>query len=174
MSSSFTVYDGTIVHAQGVLRTLFHLIEMAEQQPNPDALIDAKLHETMNPLKFQFFVITHLVERMLQMLAGREPVGSQDEVATYAGAKDLIQRLLTALAEVDKDTVERNGPVVTTMKLGLVELNKSGTEIITSMILPNLFFHLSTAYGILRKEGVILVKKDYLYSFLYQDILPIQ
>ncbi|KAJ5735674.1 uncharacterized protein N7483_000799 [Penicillium malachiteum] len=174
MSSSFTAYDGTIVHAQGALRTLFHLIEMAEQQPNADALIEARIHETMNPLKFQFFVITHLVERMLQMLAGREPVGSQDEVASYAGAKDLIQRLLTALDEADKDTVNRNGPVITTMKLGLVELTKSGTEITTTMIIPNIFFHVSTTYAILRKEGVPLLKKDYLYAFLHQGILPVQ
>ena len=49
-----------------------------------------------------------------------------------------------------------------TLKTGLFEAKMSGEDCLFGFILPNFYFHLTTAYGILRNQGVAIGKLDYL------------
>lgn len=164
---SYTLFNGTIEQAKGVLASMSHLIALAENQPNATALLSARLHETMKPLTFQFHITAYLIELMLARLTGREAISMEDNISSYAEAKERIQKLQQELNEADEETVNKLGPVSAPTKVGADKfVEKTGTEFASSIVVPNMFFHLSITYAILRQEGVPLQKQDFLYPFL--------
>ncbi|KAJ5672644.1 hypothetical protein N7507_001771 [Penicillium longicatenatum] len=163
----YTLYDGSIVQAKGAVASLIHLVELAEKQPNADAILTASLHPTMKGFTFQIFVVLWLSEMMLAKLTGREAASVENNITTYAEAKERLGALHKALSEADKDVVNKNGDVVGPVKMGPQDLGEhTAAYHATSVLLPNVYFHLTTAYGIMRKEGVPLEKPDYLKNFV--------
>ena len=163
----YTIYDGSIVQAKGAVASMLHLVELAEKQPNADAILTASLHPTMKPFTFQIFVVLWLTEIMLAKLTGREAASVENNITTYAEAKERLEALQKALSEADKDVVNSNGDKLGPVKMGARDLGEhTAAYHATSVLLPNIYFHLTTAYGIMRKEGVPLEKVDYLASFI--------
>jgi hypothetical protein len=77
-----------------------------------------------------------------------------------------IETVLKALKEADKDAVNRNGDVVAATPMGEGKTaDMSGARYANMIAIPNIYFHVTTAYGILRKEGVQLGKRDYYVGF---------
>ncbi|GAD99919.1 hypothetical protein AOR_1_404184 [Paecilomyces variotii No. 5] len=164
-----TLYDGTIVVVQSILNTLSHILHQAEQRTDAISLLEARLHEDMYPLTDQVRLATQFSENLVARLTGREPVTFEGKPTTFSQCYDRIETVLKALKEADKNVVNKNGDVVATAKLGpenTAEL--SGAVYAQYLALPNIFFHLTTAYGILRKEGVPLGKRDYYVGFFPQ------
>ncbi|KAJ5536614.1 hypothetical protein N7513_009800 [Penicillium frequentans] len=163
----YTLYDGSIVQAKGAIASLIHLVELAEKQSNADAILIASLHPTMKPFTFQIFVVLWLTEMMLAKLTGREAASVENNITTYTEAKERLGALQKALSEADKDVVNSNGDKLGPVKMGPTDLGEhTAAYHCTSILLPNVYFHLTTAYGIMRKEGVPLEKVDYLTSFV--------
>lgn len=74
--------------------------------------------------------------------------------------------MLGQLEEAEKEVVNEKGEEVKGTPTGPgVSVNMSGAVWAHSILLPNVYFHLGTAYGILRKEGVVLSKLDYYQGF---------
>ncbi|KAJ6110290.1 hypothetical protein N7486_002525 [Penicillium sp. IBT 16267x] len=162
----YTFYDGSIVPVKSAVTSLIHLIELAEKQPNADAILTASLHPTMKSFTFQIFVVLWLTETMLAKLTGRE-AASVENVTTYAEAKERLRAAQKALSEADKDVVNSNSEVMGPLKMGGKDLGEyTAAYHTTYYVLPNIYFHLTTAYDIMRKEGVPLEKADYLTSFV--------
>lgn len=167
---STTLYDGTIVVAQAILNTLSHILHQAEQRPNASSLLDARLYEDMYPLADQVRLATQFTENLVARLTGREPVTYDRDLTTFAKCYERIDAVLKGLNEADKNIVNQHGDIVATTRLGpekTAELN--GATYAHSVVLPNVYFHLATAYGILRKEGVPLGKRDYYAGFFPQN-----
>ncbi|KAJ5647359.1 hypothetical protein N7490_003731 [Penicillium lividum] len=163
---SYSLYDGTISQAKAAVSSLIHLVELAEQQPNADALLNASLHTDMKGLTFQVFIVLWLTEAMLAKLTGRESVDVANDLTTYAETKARLGALLKQLTEADKDNVNSHGADVASVKFGPNDLGEmSAATFATTLAIPNVYFHVVTAYGILRKEGVPLGKSDYLAAF---------
>lgn len=104
---------------------------------------------------------------MAARLSGREPAGFEDNLTTFEAMHARIDQVLEVLGKVDKDTANKNGEVLVPTTLGpdrVVDI--SGKVFSGSAIMPVLFFHVSMAYAILRKEGVPLSKTDYIGSFV--------
>ena len=75
-----------------------------------------------------------------------------------------INDTLQAIESVDKDTVVENGDKTRSIPLGEDKPLLSGI-VYASIMQANIFFHVTTAYGILRKEGLSLGKIDYILPF---------
>ncbi|KAL5342307.1 hypothetical protein BJX70DRAFT_394901 [Aspergillus crustosus] len=162
-----TTYDATIVVLQAILRTLTHILHQAEQHPKSDTfLTSARLHEDMYPLADQIRLATQFSEFLVARLSGRPPVMFGGSPATLAESYERIETVQKALLEADKDVVDQNGDKVEKTQAGPgVSVDMSGAAYAHTIVLPNVYFHLSTAYGILRKEGVPLGKRDYYEGF---------
>lgn len=77
-----------------------------------------------------------------------------------------IETVLKALSDADKDVVNRNGDEISPTAMGPgVTADMSGARYAHVIAIPNIYFHVTTAYGILRKEGVPLGKRDYYVGF---------
>ncbi|KAI9926599.1 hypothetical protein ASPWEDRAFT_45294 [Aspergillus wentii DTO 134E9] len=162
-----TFYDGTIVVLQGILGSLSHILHLAEQQhPAASSLLEARLHADMYPLPDQIRLATQFSENLVARLTGREPVTFDGNPTSFAQFYERIDTVLKSLNEADKDVVNQRGDVVEVTKMGPgMEAPISGAAYAHTIVLPNVYFHLTTAYGILRKEGVPLGKRDYYVGF---------
>ncbi|KAJ4211899.1 hypothetical protein NW759_012186 [Fusarium solani] len=169
---AFTLYDATIVDAKTILETLDGLLKKAEEQPNAESFLRARLYEDMNPLTFQIHAATRFTELVLARLTGREAVQYEDNLVSYADMHARIAKVLAALEKADKDTVNRYGEeVLPTALPSAGTMDISGKAFAKGAAIPNIYFHLNMTYAILRKEGVPLGKKDYAMGFAMDHIL---
>jgi hypothetical protein len=167
----YTLYDGTIMVVQSILNTLSHILHQAEQHPDASTLLEARLHENMYPLPDQVRLATQFSENLAARLTGREPVTFEGNLTTFAKCYERIETVLKVLNEADKNVVNQHGDIIGITKMGPEKtVEMSGATYAHSIALPNIYFHLATAYGILRKEGVPLGKRDYYVGFFPQQL----
>ncbi|KAJ4263303.1 hypothetical protein NW762_006121 [Fusarium torreyae] len=165
---SYALYDAAIVLAQDSLNSLANILKNA-QQSNLSYLPSARLHEDMLPLSFQVYMVTDISQKIAAHAAGTEPLALEANLDTLEAMQSRIQQVLEIVNKADKDVVNSLEDEVRTVGLDPVtKVSLKSRDYVNGYALPNVFFHLSIAYGILRKEGVSLGKRDYLGSFLGQ------
>lgn len=169
--SSYTLADGTIPHAIAAVKTLSHLLDKVEKStsPTPEALLAARLHPDMLPLSFQIHFAADTAIKLVARLEDVEPenIGSWDTLKTVADARARIDAAAARLAAADADKIASRKDEMVTFGIGAGKTAQlRARDYAAGYSLPNIFFHTTTAYNILRKEGVDLGKKDYLDSFL--------
>lgn len=171
--ATYSLYDATIIPAKAALTSLRRILSAGEQhrvaEPARLLLLSARLHDDMRPLTFQVHYATAQADKMVAKLSGREPsaaLGEERDLASFADMYARIDQVLAALAHADKDTVNRIGETLTAAPIGHEVKDVPVKALATAAIMPNVYFHVSMAYAILRKEGVPVGKRDYLRSFV--------
>ncbi|PWY72501.1 hypothetical protein BO94DRAFT_539174 [Aspergillus sclerotioniger CBS 115572] len=162
----YTFYDGTIAVIQSILNSLSHILRQAEKHPDATSLLEARLYEDMYPLTDQIRLATQFSENVAAKLTGRDPVDFEGKPTTYAECYERIDTVLEVLGKADKDVVNQQCDIVGPSKVSReMTMEVSGAVYAHTMAMPNIYFHLTTAYDILRKEGVPLGKRDYYAGF---------
>ncbi|KAL3462219.1 hypothetical protein BJX64DRAFT_259468 [Aspergillus heterothallicus] len=169
MASPYHTYAVTSVTK--ALHTLKSILQLAESHANEtntplDTLFNARIHEDMKPLSFQIFAATGNAERTLFRPRGLELPAREQTDTSFA---DLYARIDTTLAEIAKADAAQfaaNEERAFKAPLGPAEVEFTPHSYAVNFALPNVFFHVVTAYNILRKEGVPLGKMSYLKNFL--------
>ncbi|KAJ0412994.1 hypothetical protein BJY00DRAFT_297597 [Aspergillus carlsbadensis] len=159
-----TTYDSTIPISQSILRTLTHILTKATTTRADDyeSLLSARLHETMYPLADQIRLATQFSENLAARLTGREATQFGGNPSSFAESFERINAVLETLSKAEKDVVNGHAEKLAPTPIGPgVVVDMSGANYAHSIVLPNVYFHLGTAYGILRKEGVELGKRDW-------------
>jgi len=129
---------------------------------DPAVLLQARLYPDMFPLVRQVQIATDIARRGLARLAGVESAAMEDNEASFA---DLIGRIETTLTSLEGFTPEQiNGTETKPIELPIrgETLHFSGQSFLLLFVLPNIYFHVTTAYDILRHNGVELGKRDFL------------
>ncbi|CAL5874598.1 uncharacterized protein PFLUO_LOCUS8895 [Penicillium psychrofluorescens] len=164
----YTIYEGFVLQAKRALTALSQILHKAEEGPNASSLPSCRLHDDMKSLSFQVFAASTQTLLALAKLTD-EPLPtedtSKDVVYTYAEMYARIDKVLQALETVDKDLILEHCEAVKPTPIGPNIQPMSGVTFACFMQ-ANIFFHVSTAYGILRKEGVPLGKVDYIMPFV--------
>lgn len=149
------------------LATLAVILDKAEahceaRRIKPEVILAARLFPDMFPLTRQVQLACDFAARGTARLAGQEPKSFPDLEASFA---ELKQRIAAArgymggfqpadLAHADTREVH--------FKAGGHDMVLKGDEFLSFYALPQFFFHLTTAYDILRANGVELGKRDYM------------
>jgi len=165
---AISIYDSIIPAYLQILEAtsgvLAKGLEHCEAQgTDPQELVEASIHADMLPLRFQVIsVMHHSVGALRGMQEGVfTPPPSMPDL-DYAG----LQGLLTdAKAELEAEPAEavnalEGGSLI--FKLSSMEMPFTTENFISCFSLPNVYFHATTAYDILRMKGVPLGKMDYL------------
>ena len=98
-------------------------------------------------------------------LAGTEPPSFPDTETDFAGLYARIDRALEVLRGFDAAQFDGSeGRTITVPRRGRDPLQLDGQSYLLHYILPNLFFHASITYAILREAGVALGKDDFMGS----------
>lgn len=134
----------------------------AERKIDPAVLLHARLYPDMFTLLRQVQIACSHAERGVCRLTGTEPPAREDKEATF---EDLEGRVATAIAFVKNADAKKMVGMEDrdiTFPVGPEKMTLKGTDYLVHFALPNFYFHLTTAYAILRHNGVQIGKQDYL------------
>ena len=160
---TFSIHDAaTPIFVRGLTNLSGFLDKALAQGFDEATLMQARLYEDMRPLPAQVQLASDSAKGAVARLAGVDNPSMADTETGFADLKDRIARTIAFIDSVDPGLFEgaEMRPVVLKTRGG--ESHFLGAGYLTSFALPNFHFHVTTAYGILRKEGVPLGKLDYL------------
>lgn len=128
-----------------------------------DEIVETRLFEDMLPFRFQVVSVVHHslgALRGVQTGVFRPPAGMPD--LDYGGLRDMVAEARAELDQFAPDSVNALGGRELTFEVGEHSIPFTAQDFVLSFSLPNLHFHATTAYDILRTRGVPLGKRDYL------------
>jgi hypothetical protein len=161
------MYQASVPRILSILTNLEHLLDKAQthvetKKWNESALTQFRLYPDMFPLTRQVQIACDTAKGVVARLAGAEIPAYEDNEVSLA---DLRQRIAKTMAFVsgfspahidgteDKDIVTKRGDVETHYK---------GMQFLLNHAMPNMHFHTTTVYAILRHNGIEIGKRDYL------------
>jgi hypothetical protein len=163
---SLSMYQASIPVFVRMLSNLSAMLEKAAayaevKKIDPAVLIQARLAPDMRPLSFQVQVATDTVKGCAARLAGIEAPSFPDTETTFPELHARIAKTITFLQSVSAAQIDGSEERTVTLKLRQ-EVQFKGQAYLLSFVLPNFFFHVTTAYAILRHNGVEIGKQDYI------------
>lgn len=151
-----------ITMMNGVAHCLKKAELYADQNNKPhEALISAQLAPDMYPLKNQVFIITDQAKGCVSRLANKEIPVYPDTEETFAQLQGRLQKCMDYVAGFTPAALEGSENRDIHLKLGTFEMDFKGRDYLMGFVLPNFYFHVTTAYAILRHHGVPLGKADF-------------
>jgi hypothetical protein len=134
----------------------------AERSITPAALLSARLFPDMFPLSGQVRSACDTAKRAIARLTAAEPPVFDNSGLTFADLQARIEDATAYIAAHDSAAFAGAAERIIEMKMGSESISLTGLEYLTRFSLPNFYFHLTTAYDILRHNGVTLGKRDFL------------
>lgn len=147
-----------------ILRALLDKADISAAERNFDSavLVGARLAPDMRPLSFQVQTVTDRTKLGVSRLTGIAAPAWPDTETTMDELRARIDKALAFLDTVDEAAFEGAAERQIATRSNGVESTVSGTDYLLANVLPNLYFHVTTAYNILRHNGVPVGKNDYL------------
>lgn len=129
---------------------------------DPSVLINARLYPDMFPLSRQVQIATDQGKGGPARLAGMEPPKFEDNETTFADLVARIDRTVKFAESLRPEQIDGSEERKITLVAGGRTLNFTGLPYLFNFVLPNLYFHATTTYNILRHNGVEIGKLDFL------------
>lgn len=129
---------------------------------DPAVLINARLAPDMYPLSRQVQIASDAVKGCVARLAQVEIPSFADTETTFVELQERIAKTLAFIEGVTAEQINGSESRTVTIKLPGRELSFTGQVFLLNFSLPNLYFHITTTYAILRHNGLSLGKMDYL------------
>ncbi len=129
---------------------------------DPSVLPNSRLYPDMLPLRAQVYIATDAAKGCPARLAGTDPVKFEDTEQTLAELIARVDKTLALLRAVKPEQVDGSEERAVTINTPRGPLHFKGQQYLQHFVLPNFYFHVTTAYNILRHNGVELGKLDYL------------
>ena len=165
---SFTIYQASVpvfLRALGNLRAVLQKGEAfaADKGIEPSVLLNSRLIADMYPLTKQVQIATDMAVRGTSRLAGTEPPSFPDTETDFAGLYARIDRALDVVRGISAAQLDGSEDrAIDVPRRGRDPLRMDGQSYLSYFLLPNLYFHASITYAILREAGVVLGKDDFL------------
>ena len=161
------LYDLTVPPFTRGLRALDGLLDkaVAHAEANgvdPNSYLGLRIIDDMNPFSKQVQTACDSPKLCLARLSGVAAPVNDDSETTIAELKQRIASTLAYLASIPRDAVDgqEQKEVVLTFPGG--EMKFQGQQYVTGFAVPNFYFHVTTAYALLRGAGVPIGKRDYM------------
>ena len=162
------LYDLSISPMLRALRNLDAIVGKAEAYAaadegiDPNTLIQARLHPNMRPFVFQIRTATDTAKGAVARLTAREIPSWADDEASFADIHARLRKAIDYLSGFKPEDFEGAAERPIELKLGPNTVKFTGASYLGNFVLPNFFFHVTTAYNILRHNGVVIGKRDFL------------
>lgn len=164
----FSLYDAVVPSNLQILGSVDGMITKAaaacEEQGRPASdLIDARLAPDMLPFAYQVKSCSvHSVRGIEGVRAGSFSPDMSPLPTDFDGLHALVRTAVASLEALDRDEVDAMVDSPTEFAFGETRIPFTGANFLLSFSQPNFYFHATTAYAILRAEGVKLGKRDFL------------
>ena len=164
---SVTMYQIAVPTFQKHLHALDGMIDKAAayavaRKIAPETLPTARLFPDMFNFTRQVQESCKFAALSVQRLASVEVPAEADGEKSFDELKARIARTLDVLGSVKPEQMEGSDERPITIKVGPNEMSFNGRDYLLHFALPNFYFHCSTAYGILRHNGVEIGKRDFM------------
>ena len=134
----------------------------AAKKVDPSVLVNARLAPDMFPLSRQVQIACDFAKGAVARLAGQEPPKWADTETTIDDLKARIKKTLDYINEFKPGQIDGSEDKTISLPMGGETRTFKGENYLVNVVLPNFYFHVTTAYVILRHNGVELGKGDYL------------
>lgn len=161
------MYQASAPRFVNILRNLSAIIEKAEahcaaKKIEPSALTTARLYPDMFPFTRQVQIACDTAKGAVARLAGVDIPKHEDTEQTFAELKARIAKAIDFVESVSAARIDgsEDKDIVLQMRSG--ERRFKGMQYLLGHAYPNFYFHVTTAYNILRHNGVELGKADFI------------
>lgn len=165
---SITLSSASLPIFNRMLGNLSHFLDKAQASAesrkfDPAVLMQARLAPDMLPFATQVLIACDTAKLAVARLAGVEAPKYEDNEKTPAELKARIAKTLAYIASVPPSSLDGREGIEITFPVGREKTRTlKGGDYLNHWALPNFFFHVTTAYALLRHNGVALGKADYM------------
>jgi hypothetical protein len=160
---SFGIWDASVPVFVNSLTNMRNWLDKAAEDKAEAALLAARLAPDMRPFPAQYQMASDSAKNALARLAGMEAPSMPDTEKSFAELRDRCDRTIAYLNTFDPSSLagSEDREVVIKFPNGM-GYRFLGGQYLAGFALPNFFFHVTTAYAILRNAGVPVGKPDFL------------
>ena len=165
---TISMYEASVPVFLRALSNLRHILEVGEAHAvekdiKPEVLLQTRLVPDMLPLISQVRIATDLAKNGCARLAGVDPLRFDDDETDFAQLYARIDRAVDYIKGFKPEQIDGSEDrEVTITSRAVGEIKFTGLDYLLQFTQPNLYFHVATAYAILRQGGVALGKRDYI------------
>jgi uncharacterized protein len=168
---SLSMHAASIPVFQQMLCSLNDLLAKAEahateKKLEPDALLRARLFPDMFPLIRQVQIACDFAKGVSARLAAAEVPVYEDKEQTFAELQALVTRTIAFIGSLPASAFDGSETREIVIRPGTPKERRfTGQAYLLSYGLPQFFFHVTTAYALLRHNGVEVGKRDYMGKY---------
>ncbi|WP_375738211.1 DUF1993 family protein [Pseudomonas boanensis] len=164
---SLSMYEASIPVFVRMLGNLSTILAKAQANAEarsiePKVFIEARLAPDMFPLARQVQIASDMAKGCAARLAGVEVPSYPDTESSFAELQERIAKTVEFVQGIQAAQLEGSETRIVTLKMRTGDLTFPGLAYLLHFALPNFYFHVTTAYAILRHNGVDVGKMDFL------------
>lgn len=164
---TISMYQASVPVFAERLRALALVLTRAEQNAterkiDPQVFLTARLAPDMLNLTRQVQIATDHAKRASARLAGVEAPAYEDNEASFAELQARIAKTIDYLKGFAPENIDGSEERRIDLKVGAHDMSFTGLKYLLSFAMPNFYFHVTTAYDILRHNGVPVGKRNFM------------
>lgn len=164
---NISMYQASVPRFANVLGNLSNILDKAQAHVDAkklasDALTSYRLFPDMLPMTSQVQIACDTAKGVLARLAGIEIPAYEDNEKTLADLKERIAKTIAFIQSVTPAQIDGTEDKEIVVKRRDKETRYTGMQFLLGHAVPNVYFHVTTAYNILRHNGIEIGKRDYL------------
>ena len=164
---NISMYQATVPAIIRAINNLMTILEKAAahaeaKKIEPSVLLASRLFPDMFPLSKQVQLASDIAKAGSARLAGAEPPSFEDNEKTFAELVERLRKTVAYLESLKPEQIDGSEDRTVTWKTRTSTRSMQGLPYLLNHVTPNVFFHCTTAYNILRHNGVELGKQDFL------------
>ena len=161
------MYQGSVPVFVRALNNLAAILEKAAayaegKKIDPAALLTCRLFPDMLPLSRQIQIASDSAKGGVARLAGGEPPKYEDNEASFADLIGRLRKTVAYLESIKAEQLDGSEGKTVSWKTQTTTRTMQGMPYLLSHVTPNVYFHVTTAYAILRHCGLEIGKQDFL------------
>jgi hypothetical protein len=161
------MYQASVPRFVNILGNLSNILDKAQAYVDSKkldvlTLTNYRLFPDMLPMTTQIQIACDAAKGVVARLAGVEIPAYEDNEKTLSELKARIAKTIAFIQTVTPRQIDGTEEKEIVIKRGEKETHYKGMQFLLGHALPNFYFHVTTAYNILRHNGVEIGKRDYL------------
>ena len=164
---NISMYQASAPRFVNILKNLSAILDKAQayadaRMVDPTVLASCRLYPDMLPMARQVQIASDTAKGAVARLAGIDVPKYEDTEQTLAELKARIAKTIEFIGTIKPAQIDGSEDREITLKLGGKEVKFKGMQYLLGFAHPNFYFHVTTAYDILRHNGVEIGKSDYI------------
>ena len=164
---TISMYQASVPRIVNMLTNLDHLLDKAlvhieTKKWNEAALTQFRLYPDMLPMTRQVQIACDTAKGVVARLAGVDIPAYEDNEVSFGDLKQRIAKTMAFINGFGPEQIDGTEDKDIVTKRGDVETHYKGMQFLLNHAMPNIYFHVTTVYTILRHNGIEIGKRDYL------------